>query len=99
VIDARRGEVYVQAFDDALKPLFEPALTTIERARLQLASVARPVVIAGSGAGLVASEDTETVDIRMVDARTLAHAALGADPDAHPPAPCYLRAPDARLPS
>lgn len=99
VIDARRGEVYVQGFDGALNTTFGPAVMTIEAAKSELARLARPVVLNGSGASLVGVGDADVLDIGTINVRDLALAARDADPDAHPPVPCYLRAPDAKLPS
>jgi len=48
---------------------------------------------------MIAVADAEVLDIQTVDARVLARLALQAEPVSHPPVPCYLRAPDARLPS
>jgi tRNA threonylcarbamoyladenosine biosynthesis protein TsaB len=95
VIDARRGELYAQGGDGA----FGPALMTIEEARVALAAMARPLVLVGSGAAMVAPDDAEVLDLAVVDARVLARLALQATPASHPPVPCYLRAPDAKLPS
>ena len=95
VIDARRGELYAQGADGA----FGQALMTIEEARAALAAMVRPLVLAGSGAAMVAPEGAEVLELNVVDARVLARLALQAAPASHPPAPRYLRAPDARLPS
>ncbi|MBI1212489.1 MAG: tRNA (adenosine(37)-N6)-threonylcarbamoyltransferase complex dimerization subunit type 1 TsaB [Alphaproteobacteria bacterium] len=95
VIDARRGELYAQGSDDA----FAPAVMGADDVREQLGRMSRPLVLAGSGAAVVAPDDAEMLDIQTVDVRELARLALRAEPAAHPPVPCYLRAPDARLPS
>ncbi|MFP6745160.1 MAG: tRNA (adenosine(37)-N6)-threonylcarbamoyltransferase complex dimerization subunit type 1 TsaB [Alphaproteobacteria bacterium] len=102
-LDARRGEVYVQAFDDGLKPVAPAA------ALRPLAAVlpAGPVVIAGSGAGLVRGAlDRGGADV-VIDDALLPDAAVVAalagrrfDPGVAtpPPEPLYLRGSGARLP-
>jgi tRNA threonylcarbamoyladenosine biosynthesis protein TsaB len=94
VIDARRGELYAQGLD-----ALGPALMSVGDVRSSLDGMKRPLVLCGSGAQMVAPLDAEVLDIATVDARALARLALWADPASHPPVPCYLRAPDARLPS
>jgi tRNA threonylcarbamoyladenosine biosynthesis protein TsaB len=95
VIDARRGELYAQGSDDA----FGPALMSVAEARASVDRMKRPLVLCGSGAQLVAPQDAEVLEIATVDVRCLARFALRAEARSHPPTPCYLRAPDARLPS
>jgi hypothetical protein len=48
---------------------------------------------------LLEAATAEIVEVPAIDAQRLALAALAADPALHPPVPCYLRAPDAKLPS
>lgn len=103
VIDARRGEVYVQAFDRALDPLGEPAALPPETAARRLEP---PLRLVGSGAGLVRAalpEDAEaTMEPAALDARAVAtcaarRLAAGIRPIAgFAVCPLYLRAPDAR---
>lgn len=102
-LDARRGEVYAQAFADDLRPLCEPVALPPEVA----AQLARgPMVLVGSGARLVRAAlpgdaEAEILPVEL-DARAVALCAvrkLGAS--AQPAAgftvrPLYLRAPDAR---
>lgn len=102
-LDARRGEVYVQAFDDGLKPVAPAA------ALPPLAAVlpAGPVVIAGSGAALVRGAlDRGGADV-VIDDALLPDAAVVAalagrrfDPAVATttPEPLYLRGAGARLP-
>ena len=99
VIDARRGEYYAQGFDGALQTVFGPAVMTGDDVRAALARMPRPLVLGGSGAGMIDVRDADVLDIQTIDARQLALMALHADAALHPPVPCYLRAPDARLPS
>jgi tRNA threonylcarbamoyladenosine biosynthesis protein TsaB len=94
VIDARRGEYYAQGTD-----AFGPQVMTAGDVRAALATMKRPLVLVGNGAQMIAVPDAEVLDIQTVDARELARLALQGEPSSHPPVPCYLRAPDARLPS
>lgn len=94
VIDARRNEYYAQGID-----AFGPAVMSADDVCAALVQMKRPLVLVGSGAGMIGAEDVELLDIQTVDARALARMALAAEPASHPPVPCYLRAPDARLPS
>jgi tRNA threonylcarbamoyladenosine biosynthesis protein TsaB len=99
VLDARRDQVYLQAFADGA-PLDEPRVLAVEAALRAVAALAtgRPATLIGSGASLLAPG--------LPSARVLL--AEGADPaivarlaearPAVPPVPLYLRAPDARLP-
>lgn len=109
--DARRGEVYLQAFtrlenDALIAPLTYAAAVKAEEA---LASISvKQAVITGSGAPILAAQ-------AGYDARSYLPLDLDDDPDAiqvarlafgrglpeagtPPPAPVYLRAPDAKLP-
>ena len=94
VIDARRGEYYAQGID-----AFGPAVMAANDVRAELDRMKRPLVVVGSGAQVIGARDAEVLDIQTVDVRELARLALRAEPASHPPVPCYLRAPDARLPS
>jgi tRNA A37 threonylcarbamoyladenosine modification protein TsaB len=78
---------------------FEPQVMTADHVRAALDQMKRPLVIVGSGARMIEARDAEVLDIQTVDARELARLALTAEPASHPPVPCYLRAPDARLPA
>ncbi len=103
VIDARRGEFYAQGFDGTLKTVFGPSVMKANDLALELVREPGSLVVAGSGAAMIADDlkgrEVEVLAIEIVDARLLVLAARGADPSAHPPVPCYLRVPDARLPS
>lgn len=102
-LDARRGEIYVQTFDEHLAPLAPPVAQPAEAVDLP----AGPLVIVGSGAALVkASLDRDNGDI-FVDETRLPDAAVVAalagqrfDPSlpTPPPEPLYLRDSGARLP-
>jgi tRNA A37 threonylcarbamoyladenosine modification protein TsaB len=99
MIDARRGEVYVQGFDRAVAPASAPALLPLEAARAELARLPKPLVVAVRAEEFADLDDSVILGMDFVDAETLAYLAMDGDPTAQPPTPCYLRAPDARLPS
>jgi tRNA threonylcarbamoyladenosine biosynthesis protein TsaB len=106
LFDARRGQVYSQTFDRALRPLNAPCAITP-------AALARVVpegqgALVGDGISLmrdvpgVNREDLEILDgPGQPDAATVARLAplrAALPPGAGRPRPLYLRAPDARLP-
>ncbi len=100
VIDARRGLVYVQAFDeDAV--LMDAATLPIDEATLRLARLAPGALrLVGPGAGLLAQTlpDAVLVERAAPDFAALGRLAARARPE---PGlrPIYLRAPDAKLPA
>ena len=99
-IDAKRGEVYVQAFSHDRAPHCEAALLPIAEASGLLNRALGPrAILTGSGAALLEGLDARIVPTDRIDAHLLARIAVDADPAAHPAIPAYLRAPDARLPS
>lgn len=93
VIDARRGQVYLQRFRDGV-PASEPEALSIEDAAVLLAEGGWRIT--GSGSALVggAPEAATTPDPAALAALTTTN-----DPAAHPPRPLYLRAPDATPPT
>jgi tRNA threonylcarbamoyladenosine biosynthesis protein TsaB len=95
VVDARRGLVYVQAFEAGC-PLGAPDILPIGEAAQRLAPL-RDLTLVGPGARLLA---TELPQARLDPRPTPDLAALGRlAAAAHPAAdlkPLYLRAPDAR---
>lgn len=100
VIDARRGQFYLQIFDDG-HALMAPDALDIGTAAARLAELTggRPLTLVGSGAPLMA-EAAPGARVLMpegCDARRVA--ALAADRAPAPIRPLYLRAPDARLPA
>jgi tRNA threonylcarbamoyladenosine biosynthesis protein TsaB len=99
VIDARRDQVYVQAFRDgaALGP---PEALTMEDATARLRPL-NPARLTGSGAPLLAEAFPEAlIDPRAgADPVALAVLAAAAPAPSGPPTPLYLRAPDAKLPA
>ena len=93
VIDARRGQVYLQRFQDG-GPVSEAEALSIEDATLQLAGGGWRIT--GSGSALVGgSAETMTTPAPVA----LAALTAGHDPATHPPRPLYLRAPDATPPT
>ena len=105
-IDARRGELYVQAFADARRAIGEPMVAPADEA---VAALPGSVGFAyGTGAGALAaaanSSGREIVSVGGLPAprvRAVALAAVklpgGALPEgALPPEPLYLRPPDAK---
>lgn len=100
VIDAKRGEAFVQAFSQTAEPLFDAALAPIAEVSTLLRRVLKPkALLIGSGVALLQGIDAQAVPFERIDTEVLAHRAALADPVRHPPTPAYLRAPDARLPS
>ncbi len=100
VIDARRGQVYLQAFARG-KALMAPDVLHVETAAARVAelSAGRPAVLAGSGAALLAGlmPGARLIAAPACDPAAVARlAAAQLSPAA--PRPLYLRAPDARLP-
>ncbi|MDB5419584.1 MAG: hypothetical protein JWP50_3003 [Phenylobacterium sp.] len=100
VIDARRGQVYGQAFEDG-RALTAPDALSIETAAARLAEVAmgRPLTLVGSGATLLAAmaPQARVIAAEGADARQVARLAALRRPG--PLTPLYLRAPDAKLPA
>jgi tRNA threonylcarbamoyladenosine biosynthesis protein TsaB len=100
VIDARRGQVYLQAFEDG-RALMAPDAVTAEVAAARLAELSqgRPFTLVGSGAPLLAdlAPGAAVVEAEGADARHVARLAAGRTPGHLKP--LYLRAPDAKLPA
>jgi tRNA threonylcarbamoyladenosine biosynthesis protein TsaB len=105
-IDARRGEIYVQAFDAILAPLTAPAVLSRPDAVKHISSVARgPVVVAeASGAAIGAklaeagSQILQVLAMDRIESGMLARLTLTAKPEEHPATPCYVRDSGARQP-
>lgn len=101
-LDARRGQLYVQAFDATLGELGPPALAD----RLALVAPRRATLVVGDGADAFAAFDDVEVDAapRLPDARDVARVALARHGPGGAPLPCdyptplYLRSADARRP-
>lgn len=99
-IDARRGQVYLQAFAGGRALMAPDALDlTTAAARVAELSGGRQAVLVGSGAPLLADlmPGARQIDAPACDPSAVAR--LGASQTNPPsPRPLYLRAPDARLP-
>jgi tRNA threonylcarbamoyladenosine biosynthesis protein TsaB len=99
-IDARRGQLYLQAFEDG-RALMAPDAVTLEIAAARVAELSqgRPFTLAGSGASLLAdlAPAARVLAAEGADARQVARLAGGREPG--PLKPLYLRAPDAKLPA
>jgi tRNA threonylcarbamoyladenosine biosynthesis protein TsaB len=100
VIDARREQVYCQAFEDG-EPLMGADALSVETAAARLAEIAlgRPVTLIGSGAHLLSPmvPTAQIVEADGADARDVARLAARREP--RPLKPLYLRTPDAKLPA
>jgi tRNA threonylcarbamoyladenosine biosynthesis protein TsaB len=98
VIDARREQVYAQAFRDGA-PLTPPEALALADAGLRLAPF-RPARLVGPGAALLAQAFPEAeVAAGGVDPVALAGLVAAAPEPRSAPEPLYLRAPDATLPA
>lgn len=97
LIDARRGQVYARFWRDGVAEGPAEALS-IEAARARVRELGPGVRLVGSGAGLVA-EGAPAAGLDGPAPGALARLAAAADPEAAPPRPLYLRAPDATPPS
>jgi len=99
-IDARREQVYLQAFE-AGRALMAPDVLRVEVAAARVVELAqgRAVTLVGSGGPLLAdvAPGARLVPAEGVDARQVARLAQARA--ATPARPLYLRAPDAKLPS
>jgi tRNA threonylcarbamoyladenosine biosynthesis protein TsaB len=99
-IDARRGQLYLQAFEDG-RPLMAPDALTAEVAAARIAELSqgRPFTLVGSGAALLAdfAPNAAVAPVDGADARHVARLAAAREPG--PLKPLYLRAPDAKLPA
>jgi tRNA threonylcarbamoyladenosine biosynthesis protein TsaB len=104
--DARRGEVYLEIVSDGVSVL-APSVMTPEQAADAIAQHAtqKGLTIAGTAAAMVAEYlarrgiDARVSAARQPDAVWLARLAFARTPDETVPAPLYLRAPDAKLPT
>lgn len=98
VTDARRGELYAQLFAPDGAQASDAALLAHEAAAAIAGDAA--AVLTGTGGPILAPLlPAATLDIDdQPDAAIVARLALTREPGAHPPAPFYLRAPDAKLP-
>lgn len=96
VLDAKRGQVYLQAFADGAA-VSAPDALPIEIAAARVAELA-PDILVGTGAALLAEMRPSAQAIVIDHADPAGIAAIGAARAPTPPRPLYLRAPDAKLP-
>ena len=99
-IDARRGQIYLQALEDGRALMAPDALTAeVAAGRLAELSQGRPFTLVGSGATLLTdfAPAATVIAAEGADARNVARLAGARGPA--PLIPLYLRAPDARLPA
>jgi tRNA threonylcarbamoyladenosine biosynthesis protein TsaB len=99
VIDARRGQVYLQAFSQG-HALMAPDVLPVETAAARLAEL-RPdgrVDIVGPGAPLLEGLWAGAHIVPLAAPDPVALARLAENRPATPARPLYLRAPDAKLP-
>jgi tRNA threonylcarbamoyladenosine biosynthesis protein TsaB len=98
-IDARRGQVYLQAFADGV-PVMAPDVLPEAEAAARLAELypGGPATLLGPGAALLEGVlPGARLDLRAFpDPVALARLATAGPAPAGPPRPLYLRAPDAR---
>jgi tRNA threonylcarbamoyladenosine biosynthesis protein TsaB len=95
--DARRGEAYVQSFGSDGLAQSQPALLRLDDVAGLAAALGPFALLAGSAAPAIA-RDHEVVPITQPDALWVARIAILLPAGDEPPAPLYLRAPDAKLP-
>lgn len=88
------GEVYFALYDKG-ETRVAPQKMTIEAA---LAALPDGALLRGPAATLLARAGVTAEEIAFADPVVLARLAAARDPAANPPAPQYLRAPDAKLP-
>jgi tRNA threonylcarbamoyladenosine biosynthesis protein TsaB len=96
VFDARRGQVYAALFAADRRQLVAPFVAPPAEAAFRFGAAA--ATLAGSGAALVAPHLDRGVSIsfvRDIDPVAVAQLAMNAETPAAPPAPLYLRPPDA----
>lgn len=91
-IDARRGQVYLQRFEDG-RPVSAPEALSIEAASERVTDQVR---IVGSGSSLIGGRPDA---LTTPSAEALADLTATLDPARYPPRPLYLRAPDATPPT
>ena len=100
-LDARKGEAYVQLFAAGGTQIDAPALLTYAAAASAIHAHESDLVLAGTAAALIAplsGRGDAVCDITQPDAAWVARLGLNRDPAGYPPAPLYLRVPDAKLP-
>jgi tRNA threonylcarbamoyladenosine biosynthesis protein TsaB len=100
VIDAKRGQVYLQAFESGA-PVMAPDAVDVETAAARLAELWKggPLRLIGPGAALLAgiAPDAEVIERAAPDPAAIC-ALVAKKPATAGARPLYLRAPDAKLP-
>lgn len=100
VIDARRGQVYAALYGAGLNVRIPPFVAAPDEAHARLAAAAAgaPVGLVGDGAALIIRPPEFFIagDGVDIDAKIVARLAAAAPAPMAPPAPLYLRPPDAR---
>jgi tRNA threonylcarbamoyladenosine biosynthesis protein TsaB len=103
--DARRGEVYLEAVtvDGPLLAVqiqpFDGAIALLKQSLTPGTQLALAGTAAEAAGHALSGLDVVLTDIAQPDALWVARLARAADAPDGPPAPLYLRAPDAKLPS
>ncbi|MDB5440064.1 MAG: peptidase glycoprotease [Caulobacteraceae bacterium] len=95
VIDARKGEVYFQAFDQG-RALAAPAVLGLDEARGRVGPGWR---LAGSGGRLLAESGAVVLDLTSPEPEEIARLAAAAELPAAPATPLYIRPPYADWPA
>jgi tRNA threonylcarbamoyladenosine biosynthesis protein TsaB len=99
VIDSKRGDVFAQAFDAALRPL--GAAVNVADAMLGAVCPEGPVVVVGDAAARaqrwLGARAVPSRASALCDVAALAALAAGRAVDARGPLPLYVRAPDVTL--
>jgi len=98
--DAKRDEAYLLLRDDGVVHL-EPTVMPFEEAVARIRAFG-PCALCGTGAvmaGAVLGSDFAMTEIFQPDALWVARLAMTRPAPDQPPAPLYLRAPDAKLPA
>ncbi len=101
VIDARRGQVYAALYGANGDVRAAPFVATPEEAaaKLKAASATQRVLTVGTGAPLLPASNSQwssSAAPDQLDAKIVARLAAAAPTPAAPPAPLYLRGPDAK---
>ena len=101
VVDARRGQVYAALYEHGPAPVVAPFVADPAEAskRLRNAAGRSEISAIGSGASLLADANFACIlPSAGIDAKIVARIASAATDPGKPPAPLYLRAPDAKPP-
>ena len=98
--DAKRGEAYLLLWENGAT-ILAPTVLAFEDAVARIGAFG-PCALAGTGApaaGSVLGNDFVVTGVQQPDALWVARLAMTRPAPDRPPAPLYLRAPDAKLPS